>query len=86
MAACKIFLKGNIFSWEEKNLKLFGSARLDSLPELTRLCLDKHLFMFHRKRSLVESSQLCSSLGGSIVLPMSEKENTSILMLGILLP
>ena len=79
MATCQQFLKGNIFSWEETNLKLLGRARLDSLPDLLSLCQKNHLFMFPQKISLMESSVLCSSLGGSIVLPMSEKENNEVM-------
>ena len=79
LANCDMYSKGDLFSWEKNNLKLFGNARFDPVFDLKRLCDEKLLFMFPWKTPLAESLLLCSSLGGNISLPNSEDENTEVM-------
>ena len=78
MAKCSSWLKGNLFSWEKNNVELSGSARLDTIVEMSELCQDKVMFLFPKKRPLADASVLCSSLGGHLVVPKSVKENAEL--------
>ena len=76
---CSDFPKGNLFSWEEKNLKTFGNATLKPVTNMKELCRKKLLFLFSNKISLLNSMNICSSLGGRIVLPQNQNENDDVM-------
>ena len=79
MGNCSLLLKGDIFSWNRSNLELFGKAKFDQISDFTDLCQEKIMFIFPKKRPLIDSSLLCSSLGGNLVVPKSGKENSNLM-------
>ena len=79
MATCKIWLKGNIVSWEKSNLILKNVVLTDLLDPPT-LCLKHHQYViFPEKVPYPEAMGICEIHGGSLAAPKSEEENNKII-------
>ena len=79
MAACNLFLKGNVIYWEKQNFAWSG-IQVGSIEDVKYTFLNKkkkyvmfpQMFMRHGAKSI------CSLHGGSIVAPQSDQENEEV--------
>ena len=80
LAACHLFLKGNVISWEKQNFAWSG-IQVSSIEDVkyTFLNKKKKYVIFPQMFMRQGAKRICSLHGGSIVAPESDQENLEVL-------
>ena len=79
MAECKSLVRGNIKSWERRNL-VVNNAEIVPIFEDDLFCRpQRRLIIFPKRQPLYVAKSLCTIHGGKIVTPYSDKDNREIM-------
>ena len=78
IANCEKLKMGNIISWDKEKLKI-NKAKIEDVDDYSFFCKQQSdIVIFPERRSFISALELCSTVGGKIVVPKSEKENKVI--------
>ena len=74
IANCEELKKGDIISWNKKKL-MISKAKIEDVDHSSFCKEQSDIVIFPERRSLISAVEVCSSVGGEIVVPRSEEEN-----------
>ena len=77
IANCEELRKGDVISWNKKKLTI-SKAKIEDVDHSLFCKQQSDVVIFPERRSLISAVEVCSSIGGDIVVPKSEDENKAI--------
>ena len=77
IANCEGLKKGDIISWNKSKLKI-SKAKIEDIDHSVFCKEQSDVVIFPERRSLISAVEVCSSVGGEIIVPKSEEENKAV--------